>query len=122
MVTKIVKILLGAIYIIFGLNFFLGFLPMPEMSGAAGVFMGGLMAAPYFFPFMKIVEIIGGILLIVGMYGAFASVILFPITLNIFLFHLFLAPAGIAMAIVMLIANVYIMFVHKDSLMGILDK
>lgn len=122
MVTKLVKILLGAIYVIFGLNFFIGFLPIPEMSGAAGAFMGGLMAAPYFFPFLKIVEIIGGILLVLGVYGALASVILFPITLSIFLFHAFLAPEGMIMGVVMLIANIYIMLKHKDQLLPMLKK
>ncbi len=60
----IARVLLGLILLVFGLNNFLQFLPMPEMSAEAGEFMGALAKAGYFFPIIAIVEIIIGVLLL----------------------------------------------------------
>ncbi|MBL7714316.1 MAG: DoxX family membrane protein [Bdellovibrionales bacterium] len=87
------RYLLGVIFLVFGLNGFLNFIPQGEMPPAAMVFMGGLMSAKYFFPVLKAVEVICGALLLAGMYVPLALVVLAPIVLQIFLFHRFLAPA-----------------------------
>lgn len=96
------RYLLGLIYFVFGLNGFLQFIPMPPMEGTAMTFMGGLMATGYFFPVLKATEVLCGVALLAGMYVPLALVILAPITLQIFLFHIVVAPAGAPMAIIML--------------------
>lgn len=86
--------LLGLIYFVFGLNGFLNFIPPPSepFPEAAMQFSGGLMAAKYFFPFLKGTEVIGGLLLLAGFYRPVALLILAPITINILLFHGLLTP------------------------------
>lgn len=87
------RYLLGLIYFVFGLNGFLQFIPAPPtMPEGAMAFMGGMMAAPYFFPVLKGTEVICGALLLSGFAVPLALVILAPITLQIFLFHSFLTP------------------------------
>jgi putative oxidoreductase len=86
------RYLLGVIYLVFGLNGFLQFLPMPPLPEGAMAFMGGLAGSGYFFPFLKGTEVIGGALLLSGFAAPLALVVLAPITLNIFLFHFFLTP------------------------------
>lgn len=98
------RVFLGLIYVIFGLNGFLNFIPVPELPEAAGSLMGAFMMTGYMLPFIKITEIVGGLLLLSGCRPALGVVVLAPITLNIFFFHLFLTPgiSNLAMPIVMI--------------------
>ena len=111
----ITRVLLGLIYLIFGLNFFFHFIPMqqPPMSKAATDFSMGLFGAGYFFPFLKTLEIISGIFLLVNRYTAFFVLFVFPITLNIFLYHGFLLPSGLTMAAPMLIINLFLGYAYR---------
>lgn len=111
----IVRVLLGLIFVVFGLNGFLHFLPMPPMPAAAGKFMGGLGASGYFFPLLKGTEVIVGLLLISGFFVPLALVILAPITINIVAFHLFLAPAGIVMPIALLAFHLFLAWSYRSS-------
>ena len=112
----ITRSLLGLIYLVFGLNLFFHFkfIPMPPPSpGPAGAFEGGLFGAGYFFPFMKVIEILSGIFLLVNKYTALFVLVIFPITLNIFLFHAFLATEGIAMGGVMILINLFLGYAYR---------
>jgi uncharacterized membrane protein YphA (DoxX/SURF4 family) len=92
------RVLLGLIFVVFGLNGFLGFIPLPPHEGAAAEFMGGLAAAGYFFPLLKGTEIVIGLALLANRFTALALVVLAPITVNIVAFHS-LAPEGLPMAL-----------------------
>lgn len=106
----IARVALGLIFFVFGLNGFLNFLPAPAMPANAIAFVSGLASSGYFFPLLKGVQVFCGLLLIVGAFVPLALVILAPIILNIFLFHVFLAPAGIILASVMGLLEVYLAF------------
>jgi len=95
------RLLLGGIFFVFGLNGFLHFAPLPPVEGAAAQFMGGLAAAPYFFPLLKLTEIAVGAALLSNRFVPLALVVLAPITVNILGFHV-LAPAGLPLALVVL--------------------
>ncbi len=112
-VVIITRSLLGLIFLIFGLNFFLHFIPVAMPAGKAGAFEGGLFGAGYFFPFMKVIEIVSGLFLLINRYTAFFLLLLFPITLNIFLFHAFLAPVGVPLAGPMLLFNLFLGFAYR---------
>ncbi len=114
-VKTIIRILLGVMMLVFGLNKFLHFIPMPPHPEAAGEFMGALAKSGYIFPIVAIVEIGTGILLLINKYKALALVVLFPIMLNAFLFHLFLDLPGIGGAALAIIMNVFLMFTSKNS-------
>jgi uncharacterized membrane protein YphA (DoxX/SURF4 family) len=89
-------------------------------TGAAGQFMAGLMATGYFFPFLKATELLVGILLVSGRLVPLALIILAPIMLNIFAFHLFLIPDGIIMASLLGLMQVYLAWAYRDSFQGVL--
>ena len=86
-----VRLLLGLIFTVFGLNGFLNFIQPPPMPDEAMGFIMALVNSGYLMTTVKIVEIICGILLLSGCYVPLACVVLAPIVVNIFLFHLFLA-------------------------------
>jgi hypothetical protein len=111
----ITRILLGLIYVVFGLNYFFPFIPMkePAMSKEAIAFSSGLFGSGYFFPFLKVLEIVSGLFLLVNRYTAFFVLFIFPITLNIFLFHGFLVPSGLTMAVPMLIINIFLGYAYR---------
>jgi putative oxidoreductase len=99
------RLLLGLAYFVFGLNGFFQFLPAPPLADAAGAFAGAMAATGYFFPMIKATEVVGGFLLLSGMFVPLALILLAPVTLNIFLFHFFLAPAGMYIQVLMLIIH-----------------
>lgn len=102
--------LLGLIYFVFGLNGFLNFIPAPKdpMPEAAMALMNGFMATKYMFPFIKGTEVIGGLLLLAGIWRPVALVILAPITINILAFHGILTPGiqFIVMPVLMVVLHV----------------
>ena len=89
------RALLGLIFVIFGLNGFLQFIPMPPLPDSAGAFLGALAATGYMFPLIKVTEILCGLSFLTGKFSALGLVILAPISINILMFHAILTP-GIA--------------------------
>ncbi|MEK6773350.1 MAG: DoxX family protein [Bdellovibrionota bacterium] len=109
--TLIIRILLGTLFFVFGLNGFLNFIPVPtDMPEKLVTFSSGLMASVYFFPFLKGTEVICGLMLLSGVFVPLALVVLAPIIINIFLVHAFLAPSGLAMAIAIGAMEIYLAF------------
>lgn len=117
----IVRILLGLMVLIFGLNKFLQFMPMPPMPEAAGEFMGALVKSGYLLVAVAIVEIITGIMLLTNRFQPLALIILFPVLLNAFLFHLFLDPAGIGAALLAISMNIFLFFTNKEAYKSLLS-
>ena len=118
--TLIVRILLGAMLIFFGLNKFLQFMSMPPPAPEMGAYMGALFATGYIFPLIAVIEIATGALFLANKFTALAAIILFPVMLNAFLAHLFLDPAGIGAAAVIVSMNVFLFFVNKEKYSEIL--
>jgi putative oxidoreductase len=110
----IARVILGLIFFVFGLNGFLNFIPTPPMPDKAMAFMSGLMSSGYFFPFLKATEVVCGLLLLSGAFVPLALIVLAPIELNIFLFHAFLAPAGVPLALVIGALEIYLAFFSES--------
>ncbi len=98
-VTTIVRVLLGLIFVVFGLNGFLHFIPMPPPppDSAAMHFFTAVSTTGY----MKVVfslQILGGLLLLFNFLPVLGLALLCPIVFNIVLFHLTMAPSGLPLA------------------------
>lgn len=100
------RILLGLIFTVFGLNGFLNFLPQPPLAEPALSFFKGLMAVGYFLPLLKATEVVTGILLLSNRFVPLALVILAPVVVQIVAFHIFVAPSGLPVALVVLALEV----------------
>ena len=93
--TLIARLLLAAIFVVFGLNFWLGFIPMPPPPPAdtpVGMFFGAVFATGYLTA-VKVLEVLGGALVASGRFTCLGLLILGPIILNILFFDVFLAKA-----------------------------
>jgi putative oxidoreductase len=97
--AKIARILLGLLFLTFGLNGFFHFIPMPPPSGLAGQYLGALFISHYLVA-VFLLQAVAGALLLVNRYVPVALVLLGPIIVNILLFHCLMAPEGLPMAIV----------------------
>src|SRR5215813_11049098 len=110
-VTLIARILLGLIFIVFGLNGFLNFLNMgPMPTGLAGQFMGALIQSHYFWV-VAALQVVGGALLLVNRYVPLGLVLLGPVIVNILLYHIFLNLGGIGLASVVTILWLTVFYV-----------
>ena len=113
------RILLGLIFVVFGLNGFLHFLDMgPMPTGVAGQFLGALAQSHYLFVVAGL-QVVGGALLMVNRYVPLALLILGPVIVNILLYHVLMAPAGILLAIVATILWVIVFISHRQYFSGI---
>ena len=120
--TLIARIILGLIYFVFGLNGFLQFMPMPELTEEGAALMGALAATGCFFPVLELVEVVSGALLLLGRFVPLALVLLAPISIQICLFHISIEPAGLPMAILILLLQAYLGFVsYRHSFVGVLS-
>ena len=116
--SLIARLLLGLIFLTFGLNGFLHFIPTPPPSGVAGQFFAALVASPYWMVIFA-TQVIGGVLLLVGRFVPLALVILGPVIVNIISFHAFMAPAGLPLAAVVTALWVVVAVRNKQHLAGL---
>lgn len=98
-IVPAVRILLGLIFLVFGLNGFLHFLPAPPPPGLAGQYFTVLFVSHYLV-LVFVIQTIGGILLLVNRFVPLALTLLAPVIVNILMFHFLMAPAGLPLALV----------------------
>ena len=96
--STIARYLSGVIFLVFGLNGFLHFIPLPPPSGVAGQFMGALFVSHYL-TLIFALQVIGGMLLLANRYVPLALAILAPVIVNILSFHALMAPSGLPLAL-----------------------
>jgi len=112
---SVARIALGFAFFVFGLNGFLHFLPQPPMSGPPANFAGALFATGYMFPLIKGTEVAASLLLLSNRYVPLALALLAPVLVNIIAFHAFLAPAGLALPLVLLGLELYLARSYKRA-------
>lgn len=109
------RVLAGAAFLFFGLNILLHFLPQPPMSGTAGTF-SVILAQSHWMNVVGVLQMIGGLLLLVNRYIPLALCLLAPILVNILLFHLLLlGGVGLAPGLVLTLIVLFLFFVYRRS-------
>ncbi len=109
------RVALALILIVFGLNGMLQFIPVPPPPAPALAFRDALVASGYMLPLWKGVEFVGAALLLANTWVPFALTILTPVLVNIFCFHLFLAPGGLGLAVLMLGLTAFLAWQRRDA-------
>lgn len=90
-------------------------MPMPEMTPEAGALMGAFMESGYMFPLVAVVELIAGAMIVSKRFNALGAVLMMPVTVNIFLVHTVLDPAGFVMGAVLLALNIWFLIANKEK-------
>jgi putative oxidoreductase len=110
---------LGFIYLVFGLDYFSHFIPyQPLHTGKPGALVAGLKGTGYIYPMMKTIQILGGLSLLFNRYAPFSAVVLFPISLNVLLFHTLLVPSGWLMGVFLMVPNVFLGWAYRKYYSG----
>jgi putative oxidoreductase len=116
--TIIVRSLLGLIFVTFGSNKFLHFLPMPPMQGEAAQFMGAMYETHYLYVIAAF-EVIGGLLLLAGRYVPLGLTLLGPVIVNILSFHIFMEPSGLPVALVVSALALFLLWRYRENFAGL---
>ena len=113
-VVTIVRLLMGLMFLFASVVVLFKLMPQPESTGDAKVFMEGMVASGYLMTLVKLTELVCAIAFLSGFFVPLAAVVIFPITLNILMFHLFLAPEGLPVAILLMIGNLFLAYYSRE--------
>lgn len=111
----IVRVLLGLLFLFASVTYFFDLITPPPMEGTVKAFNEGLAAAPYFFTVLKITELLCGLAFVAGRFVPLATVVIAPVIVQIFLFHLFLDMTGLPVAIFLVLANLFLAYAYRRS-------
>jgi putative oxidoreductase len=118
-VATIARILLGLVFVVFGLNIFFQFLHQPPPpSGPAGDFAKALFVSHYLYA-VGALQVIGGALLLAGRFVPLGLTLLGPVIVNILLFHILLNPTGLPIAIVVALLALVVLWYHRAAFAGL---
>jgi len=122
-ITLAAGALLGLMFLVFGLNFFLKFLPMPAPpeGSPAAAFMGAMFTTG-FLAFVKVLEIAGGILVAIPKTRCLGLLILGPIVVNIVAFQIFIGgglfqPPVVAVALL----SAFLLWAERQSFLQLIQ-
>jgi uncharacterized membrane protein YphA (DoxX/SURF4 family) len=119
-VSVIARYLLGLMFTVFGLNGFLNFIHQPPPPNPLAIQFFVAVGASHFAAFFFALQLIGGLLLLSGLFVPLALTVLAAELYNILAFHLTLAPASIAPAIVACVLWILVFLQYRNSFSGIL--
>ncbi|GAC1665486.1 MAG: hypothetical protein PVS2B2_08310 [Candidatus Acidiferrum sp.] len=118
-VALVARILLGLVFLVFGLNGFLHFIPVENLpAGLAGQFLNVLLQSHYVL-FVSAFELAGGVLLLVNRYVPLGLALLGPVIVNILLFHVLLERSGLPIAIVVAILWGVLFYRYRQFFSGL---
>jgi len=118
--TIIARVLLGLIFVVFGSNAFLHFIPMPPLpQNLAGDFLKVFFASGYVYVIGGM-QVVGGLLLLIGRFVPLGLTILAAIIFNIWVFHILMAPEGFPPALVVTLLQLFLLWRYRDSFAGLL--
>jgi len=120
--TIISRVLLGLIFVMFGLNMFLNFIHMPPPpEGPAREFMTALFMSHYVYV-VGAVQVVGGLLLLAGRWVPLGLTLLGPVIVNILCFHILMAPSGLPMALVVSVLALFLLWRYREYFAGLMKN
>ena len=113
------RLIFGLGFLVFGLNGFFQFIPDPPVSAEAGALLGAFAKTGYFFPMIKLIETMTGLLILSNFFAPLAVVIITPILVGITTIHLFLNPAGLPIIILLDILHGTLAYSYRGHYKGL---
>jgi hypothetical protein len=118
--SLIARLLLGLVFLVFGLNGLHPFIPMPPPTGLAGQYMGVMFVSHYMVT-VFLIQVAGGVLLLANRFVPLALVLLGPVLVNILLFHSLMAPEGLPLAVIVTALWLIVFFSVRRAFAGIVE-
>jgi putative oxidoreductase len=119
--SAIARYLAGILFLVFGLNGFLNFIPLPPPSGVARQFMGALYVSHYLWVIFAF-QVAAAILLLANRYVPLAVAVLAPVIVNILVFHALMAPSGLPLALFVAVMWVLIFVGVRPAFTGLFQS
>ena len=113
--TIIIRTLNGLLLLFASVSFFLKLVPETVSTGDFKAFQVGLVASTYLMPLAKAVELICGLAYVIGRYVALANIVILPVTLNILLINIFLAPENLPIGLFVFLGNLFLIYRYWDN-------
>jgi uncharacterized membrane protein YphA (DoxX/SURF4 family) len=112
---------MGLLFIFASVTVLFNLVPQPELKGNTKIFMDGINASRYLLPLIKITELFCGIAFLTGYFVPLATVVIAPVTISILLFHIFVDPSGLPVAILLVLANIFLAYANWEKFTPILE-
>jgi hypothetical protein len=120
-VSMIARLLLGLVFLVFGANKIVVFIPSgPLPTGAAGQFLAALVSTKYLM-FVGLCEAVSGLLLLLNRFVPLALTILGPVIVNILLAGILMAHQGLPAGIVVTILWFVVFFRVRSNFAGLFE-
>jgi len=116
----IVRTLMGLLFLFGSIVVLFKLIPQPEQTGNVKIFMDGINATGYLMTLIKVTELVCGIAFVTGFFVPLATVVIAPVIINIFLFHTFVDPSGMAVGIFLVFANLFVAYANWEKYKPIL--
>lgn len=109
----ILRILLGLIFLFASVTYFFKLYPQPEMKGDIKIFNSAL--SFFIMPIVKVIELVCALCFLSNRFVALATVVIFPIIVNIVSFHAVLDRSALPIALALLFANLFLAYRYRDN-------
>lgn len=117
----VVRILMGLMFAFASLAYFFKLMKEPEPTGSLKIFNDGIVASVYLMPTVKVFELLCAIAFLSGRFVALATVVIFPVMVNILLVHTFLDPKNLPLALVLMAANLFLAYNFRNKYKAMLS-
>jgi len=118
----IARLLLGAIFLVFGLNEFLGFLPVPELTGRGVLQISGSITTGQAYAILfAFLEVAAAGLLLANLYVPLALAFLAPVIAKALIFHILSEPAALPFVAIQMILWAFLAWAYRERFRGLLS-
>ncbi len=114
-ITQVARVLLGLVFVVFSLNYFVRFLPaQPPPPASAMALLGGLVASKML-AVVKAIELAAGIALLANRFVPLALTLLAPIVVAITIVHVTVLPSGLGMAVFLVAVEAFLAWSYRAA-------
>ena len=119
----VICLLFGLMFINAGLNKFFNYMPVPEdMPESMMKVFEAFMTIGWLMPLVAVAEIVWGLFFAIPRFRALGAIVIFPIMVGIILTHIYQAPSGLPMVLVLLGINLWVIFENRDKYLALIKK
>lgn len=122
-VVLAVRSLLGLLFAFGGIAFLFNLVTAPEQprtGSPAELFMDAMMPTGYMHA-VKVIETVGGVLLLIGRWPLVGLTLITPVAVNILFFEVFILKAP-GLGIVLLAACAFLVWAYRSSFVGVFEQ